>query len=305
MSLLDAAVDLLLGGACVGCAAAGPARCAAGCRATLPPTPRPAWPDPVPTGPGAAVGRRGVRRGGAGDGPGPQGASRARAGRARWRGLLAGAAAAAATGAPVPVLLVPVPRRPGAARARGHEPLLAVCRRAAPAAARTRERRARLLRSRRGVVDQAGLDAGARAANLAGLDVVPRRRGRRLAGRPGPRRGLRRRAHDRGHGPGGAAGARGRGGASWPAIATVAATAAPYRRPALDSARRIVRWMPFVREHRSTNVCAWSPSGSVVASSGRRARPGPGTRRQADASRRRNGPRKPPRLRGRGDHGAA
>jgi predicted amidophosphoribosyltransferase len=71
---------------------------------------------------------------------------------------------------PARVLLVPVPSRPSSTRARGHDPTAAMTR----AAARVLRvhgldvRRAPLLRTRRGLVDQAGLDAGGRAANLAG-----------------------------------------------------------------------------------------------------------------------------------------
>jgi predicted amidophosphoribosyltransferase len=68
------------------------------------------------------------------------------------------------------VLLVPVPSRPGTVRQRGHEPTTNLTRFAAsritslghPAAC------VGLLRTRRGLADQAGLDAGARALNLAG-----------------------------------------------------------------------------------------------------------------------------------------
>ena len=167
MSLRDAAVDLLLGGACVGCGLAGRSLCA-GCHASLPTTPWPAWPDPVPTGlatPWTAAAYDGVVRA----------ALLAHKERhvgglaAPLAGLLATAAAAATT--PGPVLLVPVPSRPGAARARGHEPLLAVCRRAARLLPDAEV--APVLRSRGGVVDQAGLDAGARATNLSGSMWCP------------------------------------------------------------------------------------------------------------------------------------
>jgi predicted amidophosphoribosyltransferase len=81
------------------------------------------------------------------------------------------------------VVLVPVPSRPGSARRRGHDPTAAITARAAQ---RLREQgrdaaAAYLLRSRPGVVDQAGLGAAARAANLAGSMHCPARGLRRLA----------------------------------------------------------------------------------------------------------------------------
>jgi predicted amidophosphoribosyltransferase len=84
-----------------------------------------------------------------------------------------------------PVVLVPVPSRPGSARRRGHDPTAAITRRAA---ARLRQRgrdvlSVPLLRSRTGVLDQAGLDAAARAANLAGSMHCPATGLRRLAAR--------------------------------------------------------------------------------------------------------------------------
>jgi predicted amidophosphoribosyltransferase len=90
--------------------------------------------------------------------------------------LLAFAVAAAVVdlvpeqGVPAALLLVPVPSRPGTVRQRGHEPMANLARIAAhrlsalgrPAVC------VPLLRTRRGLADQAGLDAGARALNLAG-----------------------------------------------------------------------------------------------------------------------------------------
>ncbi|KAA1426990.1 ComF family protein [Nocardioides antri] len=185
-ALLDAGADLLLGSACVGCGLPGRVLCAE-CRLALPGGAHVAWPTPSPPGmvPPFATGayeatlramvvghkeRRllGLTR--------PLG------------GLLATAVAAAAESsgaAPTaPVVLVPVPSRPAAVRARGHDPTLATTRRAARVL-RAAGRPAvvgRLLRTRPGVADQAGLDAGQRHANLAGSMASPAGAVRRLAG---------------------------------------------------------------------------------------------------------------------------
>ena len=175
--LRDAALDLLLGGACVGCERAGRSLCT-DCRAELPRTPRPAWPTPTPPGlvtPWAGGGYGGTLRAVV-----LAHKERHVAGLAApLAGLLARAVVASGPG---PVLLVPVPSRPGAVRTRGHDPLLDVVRRAArlvPAATV-----APLLRSRGGVLDQAGLTAAERAANLAGSLWCPSAGLRRWAGRP-------------------------------------------------------------------------------------------------------------------------
>ncbi|GAA4371712.1 ComF family protein [Nocardioides caricicola] len=167
--LLDGAADLLLGGSCAGCARPGRSLCRA-CAALLPAEPRPAWPDPVPPGlapPWTAGEYDGVVR-----------AlllahkeHRVLALRRPLAGLLADAVAGLLgdTGRG-PVVLVPVPSRPGVARARGHDPTTAVTTLAArllrSGGADVVPRS--LLRSRRGVADQAGLGAADRAANLAG-----------------------------------------------------------------------------------------------------------------------------------------
>ena len=82
-------------------------------------------------------------------------------------------------------MLTPVPSRPATVRARGHDPTWTITR---GAAARLRRaghdvRAVRLLRLRVRVDDQAGLDAAARAANLAGSMACPSRALRRLARR--------------------------------------------------------------------------------------------------------------------------
>lgn len=176
--MLDAVLDLLLGGACVGCGEPGRSLCRA-CVALLPGTARPSWPTPTPPGlapPWATASYDGLVRS-------VLLAHKERhvGGLARHlAGMLAVAAVAAAPG---PRLLVPVPSRPGAARSRGHEPLLDVCRRAARLLPDTRV--APLLRSRGGVVDQAGLSSAERSANLAGSLWCPSAALRRHAGRPG------------------------------------------------------------------------------------------------------------------------
>jgi len=84
-----------------------------------------------------------------------------------------------------PLVLVPVPSRPASLRARGHDPTYALT---AGAAARLRAcghdaLAVRLLHTRPGIVDQAGLGAAARAANLDGSMACPVAALRRLAAR--------------------------------------------------------------------------------------------------------------------------
>jgi predicted amidophosphoribosyltransferase len=175
--LRDAALDLLLGGRCVGCELPGRALCP-GCRSRLPDAAWQAWPDPTPAGlapPWAAAAYVELVRAVL------LAHKERRVAGLAWplAGLLARSVAAAA---PPPRLLVPVPSRPGATRSRGHDPLLAVVRRAARLLPGTAV--APLLRSRGGVRDQAGLTAAERTANLHGSMWCPDSGLRRFAGRP-------------------------------------------------------------------------------------------------------------------------
>jgi predicted amidophosphoribosyltransferase len=166
-TVLDGAIDLLLGGSCVGCARPGRLLCPA-CRAELPDAPAPAWPTPVPPGlvePWAAGVYEATLR-----------AMVLGLKERRLLGLtvplsrLLATAVACELPRGSPVVLVPVPSRPRTVRARGHDPTHAITVRAGrqlKSGGFDVETR-RLLRLRAGVVDQAGLDAGQRAANLAG-----------------------------------------------------------------------------------------------------------------------------------------
>ncbi|GAA1131738.1 ComF family protein [Nocardioides aquiterrae] len=174
--LLDAALDLLLGGCCVGCERPGRALCAA-CSAQLPPVGRPAWPTPAPPGlvpPWAADEYAGTVR------------AMVLAHKERAVLSLGGplarllASAVVAAEVPGPLVLVPVPSRPSTVRARGHDPTRAMTARAARLVGATA---VPLLRTRPGLADQAGLDAAQRAANLAGSLHCPSAGLRRLARR--------------------------------------------------------------------------------------------------------------------------
>lgn len=182
--LADAWYELVLGGACVACRRPGRPLCA-GCRAALPATADLAWPRPRPPGLVApyacgayADGLRAMVLAHKEDGVHTL---------ARPLGELLAVAVAAALGRPAAetVLLVPVPSRTAAVRRRGYDATGALARHAA------RQLRARgdaacavpLLRLRPGVADQAGLDAGARAANLHGSMACSSARLRTLGGR--------------------------------------------------------------------------------------------------------------------------
>lgn len=178
----DVFADLVLGGTCVGCGHPGRPLCRS-CAATLNTTAHRSWPSPTPAGmatPWSAAAYDGVVR----SMVVAHKERRVLALRRPLARLLAGGVAAA-TSRDVPVLLVPVPSRPGSSRTRGHDPTDALTGEAARLLrGRGYEaRRARLLVSRGAVADQAGLDAAARALNLAGSMCCPTARLRRVAGR--------------------------------------------------------------------------------------------------------------------------
>lgn len=182
LTAAEALRDLLTGSRCAGCGRPGRLLCRA-CAAGLPQVAVPAWPDPVPPGlapPWAAAAYEGtVRELVVGH------KERRRLAHAPPLAALLALAVGAAAPGPDPVLILPVPSRRAVVRARGHDPLGTLARLAA-----RRLRRdgvaARavpgVLAVRGPVLDQAGLGAAARAANLAGSQWAPGLR--RLAGAP-------------------------------------------------------------------------------------------------------------------------
>jgi predicted amidophosphoribosyltransferase len=180
--LIDGSLDLLLGASCVGCGRPGRLLCR-GCAALLPLDARQAWPVPPPPGlatPWAAGEYAGTTRAmvvGHKE-------HRLLALRRPLAGQLAVSVAAALREAPPgPTVLVPVPSRPSSVRGRGHDPTGSIT----SGAARLLRARGHdvlavsMLRTRRGVVDQAGLGAAERKANLAGSMYCPPDALRRLA----------------------------------------------------------------------------------------------------------------------------
>ena len=171
--LRDALGDLLLGSRCVGCERPGRLVCPR-CRASLPRAARLMWPVPTPPGlapPHATADYDGLPRAlvlGLKE--------RRMLALARPLGdLLAVAVAAATDDVGGPIVLVPVPSRRSSVRARGHDPTHTITRLAAARlAARGHDVVVhRMLRLRAGVLDQAGLDASARAANLTWSMTCP------------------------------------------------------------------------------------------------------------------------------------
>ncbi|MDO9456124.1 ComF family protein [Nocardioides sp.] len=193
-SLRDAAADLLLGGSCLGCGTPGRLVCPA-CRAGLPTEATPHWPTPPPPGlvtPYAVTAYDGlVRALVLGHKEHRLLALTPVLGRllacsvAAATGATAATAATAGTGGSGALVLVPVPSRPATVRARGHDPMLAMTREAARALGPVVSV-VPLLRSRPGVVDQAGLDVAHRRANLAGSMAVRDRPLRALVRRGRP-----------------------------------------------------------------------------------------------------------------------
>ena len=172
--MFDAALDLFLGSRCAGCGTPGRMLCR-DCRAVLPNSARIAWPSPVPTGlvtPWSMASYDGAIR--------ELIVGHKDRGQFGHRRLLGGLLARSVTAAVAalddghPVLLVPVPSRPGSARRRGYDPAAALVATAARTMDTSREVRvARLLVSRGGVADQAGLGAAERSANMAGSMACP------------------------------------------------------------------------------------------------------------------------------------
>lgn len=172
-TLRDAWADLVLGATCVGCGRPGRLLCPA-CAAALPRTARLAWPTPTPVGlvPPYAAGPYdgtlkelvlGLKE------------HRLLALRGPLGRLLATSAGAALADVHGPVALVPVPSRPGSIRQRALDSTYDVTAAAARhlRAAGREVTAVRLLRTRVGLRDQAGLTATDRAANLAGSMTCP------------------------------------------------------------------------------------------------------------------------------------
>lgn len=172
-TLGDAWADLVLGATCVGCGLAGRLLCRS-CAAALPGEARLTWPSPTPPGlvPPYAAGPYdgtlkalvlGLKE------------RRLLALRPPLGRLLATSVATALEGVAGPVALVPVPSRPSSVRQRALDSTNDVT----VAAARTLRRTGhdvtavRLLRTRAGLRDQAGLSAADRATNLAGSMTCP------------------------------------------------------------------------------------------------------------------------------------
>ncbi|MGW1891758.1 ComF family protein [Streptomyces sp. NPDC002004] len=177
--------DLVLPGACAGCGTQRTALCSRCRDAVRERVPRRVRPDPEPVGlpvvHAAAPYADAVRavllahkeRGALGLAR-PLGSALARAVRCGAEGGGEGGGGAP-PGPERPWLLVPVPSSPQAVRARGHDPTRRIALAAAGELRRAgvRARMVAVLRQRRAVADQAGLDARERLANLDGaLEVA-------------------------------------------------------------------------------------------------------------------------------------
>lgn len=172
VGMLEGLRDLVVGSACRGCARPGRGWCRT-CETTTGAAPWVAWPDPTPEGlraPWAATPYGGVVRDLVLAHKEHTVLALARPLGALLAASVASALCADGAGSRGPVLLVPVPSRRAGVRERGHD----ATRRMVRAAERSlvaqglEIRTVSLLRLRPGVVDQSGLDAAARAANLAG-----------------------------------------------------------------------------------------------------------------------------------------
>ncbi len=260
--LLDGLVDLATGSRCVVCRRPGRGLCPP-CVRLLPRHPRPAVPDPCPPGllPVHAAGPYG--------GPDPAGVAlrrcllafkeQGRAGVAGALGTLLGGACVAAyrtarAQGPLgvgPVLVVPVPSHRRVVRERGRDPLVMLARSAADhlRAHGVAARYARPVRVLGRPADQAGLDAAARAANVADRFAV----GPRAPSRATPIlvvddvlttgatvRAVQRALEEAGH----------------TVLAAAVVGATPRRFGGFD----------YRGHRRGTSVRSWSPPGSVVAS---------------------------------------
>lgn len=179
--LLDSFLDLLWGSACVHCERPGRALCRE-CSEALLPTPSEHWPSPTPaglarpivSGPYAGLIRDIIL------------ATKERRQHQLVPVLGVYIAVAAAAHEPLgPVALVPVPSRSVTVNERGLDTTAVSTRRAAALLRRTgvAAQCAPLLSVRGGVVDQAGLTAGQRAANLERAFTCPAHRVRALASR--------------------------------------------------------------------------------------------------------------------------
>jgi predicted amidophosphoribosyltransferase len=179
VGVLDAWLDLVHGGSCVGCSTPGRSLCR-DCTALLPTRAVSVRPTPCPDGLAACFA--------AGEYADPL---RAMILAHKEHGVFALAAplgrVLAAAVRPAlgggPLVLVPVPSRPGVVRARGHDPMLRITRAAARSVRRDggRVHVLRLLDVHGPVLDQAGLDSAQRAANLSGSMAVRASARRRLS----------------------------------------------------------------------------------------------------------------------------
>ena len=169
--MIDAWLDLVHGGGCVGCTTPGRSLCR-DCRRDLPVRGIPVRPTPCPDGLAACF------AGGEYDG-----LLRAMIlahkehgtfSLAKPLGHVLAAAAQDSLVTNAVTVLVPVPSRPGVVRARGHDPVLRIAREAARQLGGNKPhvRVDEILEQRGEVHDQAGLTAGERSANLSGSMAV-------------------------------------------------------------------------------------------------------------------------------------